>query len=129
MAAGDEYRTKAAQFEAMAAAAMGSQGGAGVGMGFLRRHNALALIFVPRQKGPLANQKRSVRSEEGRKGSMYPPLARLLARPRDGIEYVEHLEGDGGRIFEHACKLGLEGIVSKRIDMPYRPGSIQELAP
>jgi len=48
-------------------------------------------------------------------------LARLLARPRDGIEYVEHLEGDGGRIFEHACKLGLEGIVSKRVDMPIDP--------
>ena len=49
-------------------------------------------------------------------------LARLLARPRDGIEYVEHLEGDGGRILAHACKLGLEGIVSKRVDLPYRAG-------
>ena len=39
----------------------------------------------------------------------------MLARPRV-------LEGDGGRIFEHACKLGLEGIVSKRLDMAYRPG-------
>ena len=38
-----------------------------------------------------------------------------------GIEYVEHLEGDGAVIFEHACKLGLEGIVCKRIDLPYRP--------
>ena len=25
-------------------------------------------------------------------------------------------------MFEHACRLGLEGIVSKRIDAPYRPG-------
>ena len=25
-------------------------------------------------------------------------------------------------IFEYACKLGLEGIVCKRIDLPYRPG-------
>jgi len=49
-------------------------------------------------------------------------LARLLAKPRDGIEYVEHLEGDGRRIFKHAGKLGLEGIVSKRVDMPYRSG-------
>ena len=30
--------------------------------------------------------------------------------------------GDGAAIFEHACKLGLEGIVCKRIDLPYRPG-------
>jgi hypothetical protein len=48
-------------------------------------------------------------------------LTRLLVRPRDGIEYVEHLQGDGRRIFEHACRLGLEGIVSKRVDMAYRP--------
>jgi ATP-dependent DNA ligase len=25
-------------------------------------------------------------------------------------------------VFEHACKLGAEGIVSKRIDAPYRSG-------
>ena len=31
-------------------------------------------------------------------------------------------EGDGGTIFEHACSLGLEGIVCKRIDAPYRAG-------
>ena len=36
---------------------------------------------------------------------------------------MEHLEGDGAEIFEHACKLGLEGIVCKRIDLPYRSGS------
>ncbi len=33
-----------------------------------------------------------------------------------------HLEGDGAAIFAHACKLGLEGIVSKRRDHPYRSG-------
>ena len=35
---------------------------------------------------------------------------------------MEHLEGDGAVIFEHACKLGLEGVVCKRIDLPYWPG-------
>lgn len=25
-------------------------------------------------------------------------------------------------MFEHACKIGLEGVISKRIDAPYRPG-------
>ena len=35
---------------------------------------------------------------------------------------MEHLDGDGQTIFEHACKLGLEGIVSKRIDLPYEAG-------
>jgi bifunctional non-homologous end joining protein LigD len=50
--------------------------------------------------------------------------ARLAKLKRDvpSLQFVEHLEGDGAIIFEHACKLGLEGIVSKRIDLPYRPG-------
>jgi len=32
------------------------------------------------------------------------------------------MEGDGETVFRHACKLGLEGIVSKRTDSPYRSG-------
>jgi hypothetical protein len=35
---------------------------------------------------------------------------------------AEPIEGDGPTIFRHACKLGLEGIVSKRKDSPYRSG-------
>ena len=38
------------------------------------------------------------------------------------IRFSEHLAQDGPTMFEHACRLGLEGIVSKRIDLPYRPG-------
>jgi bifunctional non-homologous end joining protein LigD len=38
------------------------------------------------------------------------------------IRFSEHIEGDGPTMFEHACKLGLEGIVSKRADLPYRRG-------
>jgi bifunctional non-homologous end joining protein LigD len=49
-------------------------------------------------------------------------LAKLLRRDRAGLELVDHLEGNATPIFEHACKLGLEGIVCKRLDMPYRPG-------
>jgi hypothetical protein len=32
------------------------------------------------------------------------------------------MEGDGPTVFAHACKLGLEGIVSKRKDSAYRSG-------
>ena len=32
------------------------------------------------------------------------------------------MEGDGQTVFAHACKLGLEGIVSKRKDSAYRSG-------
>jgi ATP-dependent DNA ligase len=39
-----------------------------------------------------------------------------------GSRFSEHLDGDDATIFAHACKLGLEGIVSKRRDLPYRSG-------
>lgn len=38
------------------------------------------------------------------------------------LQFSEHLEGDGTEIFKSACKLGLEGIVSKRLDKPYQSG-------
>jgi bifunctional non-homologous end joining protein LigD len=38
------------------------------------------------------------------------------------MQFSEYLEGDGQQIFEHVCKLRLEGIVSKRIDFPYLSG-------
>jgi bifunctional non-homologous end joining protein LigD len=34
--------------------------------------------------------------------------------------YSEHLVGDGQKMFEHAAKLGWEGIVSKQADAPYK---------
>ena len=48
-------------------------------------------------------------------------LARLLVRT-EGMRFSEHLEGDGAVMFEHVCKLGLEGIASKRRDRPYVSG-------
>jgi bifunctional non-homologous end joining protein LigD len=49
-------------------------------------------------------------------------LASILAKARPGMRFNEHIEGDGPTIFAHACKLGLEGIVSKRKDSAYRSG-------
>jgi bifunctional non-homologous end joining protein LigD len=46
----------------------------------------------------------------------------VALRAKDGIYFNEHLDDDGALIFEHACRMGLEGIVSKRRDMPYRSG-------
>ena len=40
-------------------------------------------------------------------------------------QYVEHPEGHGDRMFETVCKLGLEGIVSKKLDAPYKSGPSQ----
>jgi bifunctional non-homologous end joining protein LigD len=47
---------------------------------------------------------------------------RKLVRHGREIQYVEHAEGHGDKLFEAVCKLGLEGIVSKRLDAPYRSG-------
>jgi bifunctional non-homologous end joining protein LigD len=49
-------------------------------------------------------------------------LASIVAKARPGIRFNEHIEGDGETVFRHACKLGLEGIVSKRKNSPYRSG-------
>src|SRR6516165_9550806 len=49
-------------------------------------------------------------------------LASIVARASPGIRFNEHIEGDGPTVFAHACKLGLEGIVSKRKDSAYRSG-------
>jgi ATP-dependent DNA ligase len=38
------------------------------------------------------------------------------------IQYGQHLTGDGPAIFKHVSQMGLEGIVSKRTDAPYRSG-------
>jgi bifunctional non-homologous end joining protein LigD len=39
------------------------------------------------------------------------------------MRLVEHMGGDGPIIFKHACKMELEGIVSKRKDLSYRSGA------
>jgi ATP-dependent DNA ligase len=52
-------------------------------------------------------------------------LARLLVRIRSGIRLNEHLEAEGALVFEHACRMGLEGLVSKRKGSPYRSGRSQ----
>jgi ATP-dependent DNA ligase len=49
-------------------------------------------------------------------------LASVVARANPGIRFNGHINGDGPTIFAHACKMGLEGIVSKRKDSMYRSG-------
>jgi bifunctional non-homologous end joining protein LigD len=50
-------------------------------------------------------------------------LASLLKRVGKGIRLSDHLDAaDGEPVFQHACAMGLEGIVAKRRDRPYRSG-------
>jgi hypothetical protein len=52
-------------------------------------------------------------------------LASTLARAGPGIRFSEHIEAEGPTVFAHACKMGLEGIVSKRKDSRYRSGHLE----
>jgi bifunctional non-homologous end joining protein LigD len=49
-------------------------------------------------------------------------LARLLHNTEAGILFNEHIVEDGPIVFAHACRLGAEGIVSKRVGGTYRSG-------
>ena len=50
-------------------------------------------------------------------------LARLLARRPDGIFVSDFEQGEiGPDLFRAACRMGLEGLVSKRRDRPYQAG-------
>ena len=52
-------------------------------------------------------------------------LERLLDRAKgvgNAIRYSEHFDEDGALVLQQACRMTLEGIVSKRADAPYRSG-------
>ena len=55
---------------------------------------------------------------EERKGC----VARLLQRGDFGVAINEIFAGDGPMIYNHACALGCEGVVSKRLGSTYRMG-------
>jgi ATP-dependent DNA ligase len=48
------------------------------------------------------------------------PTISVEACPR----FNKHFEADGETIYRHACALGCEGIVSKRLGSPYRAGRV-----
>jgi ATP-dependent DNA ligase len=49
-------------------------------------------------------------------------LKSVLAKAGPGLRVNEHIEADGPTVFAHACKMGLEGIVSKHKTSTYRSG-------
>lgn len=47
----------------------------------------------------------------------------LKSTPKSSpLRYSDHMQGDAAEILANACKLGLEGIISKRLDKPYHSG-------
>jgi bifunctional non-homologous end joining protein LigD len=49
-------------------------------------------------------------------------LKRILKGAPKTLVYVDHFEAEGESVFEHACRMKLEGIVAKRRDSKYRSG-------
>jgi bifunctional non-homologous end joining protein LigD len=49
-------------------------------------------------------------------------LRLLFDRSRGPLRYSDHIQGSGDRVVAKACAMGMEGIVSKRADAPYRSG-------
>src|SRR5437588_3968782 len=49
-------------------------------------------------------------------------LAKLLRGSHLSVVFNQHFDDDGAIVFREACRLGCEGIVSKRLGSPYRSG-------
>ena len=68
---------------------------------------------LPRRRGP---DRRAAAGQEG------TACKRCSRAPHPSLQFSEHHAGSGETFHRHACKLGIEGIVSKRLDCPYKPG-------
>ncbi len=53
-------------------------------------------------------------------------LLERLPKSETTLRYSDHTQGNGARFFAEAAKLGLEGVVSKRANSPYRSGRGQD---
>lgn len=49
-------------------------------------------------------------------------LRQVLKGASGLLRFTAHLDVPGTEVYEHACRLGLEGVVSKRLGSPYRSG-------
>ena len=54
-------------------------------------------------------------------------LTRLLGRRALGLRYNLEVIGRGPEVYKAACRMGLEGIVSARVDAPYVSGKVKTL--
>jgi bifunctional non-homologous end joining protein LigD len=60
--------------------------------------------------------------QAARKEALAELLAAAHAAAPGAVRYTDHVDGRGAAFLQRACRLGLEGIVSKRRDAPYRSG-------
>jgi bifunctional non-homologous end joining protein LigD len=57
-----------------------------------------------------------------RKARLKGLIGALQPQPAQRIRYVDHFAAAGQAVLDSACRMDLEGIVSKRLDAPYRSG-------
>ena len=58
----------------------------------------------------------------GRKRRLQRVLEAAPSASRSRLRHLEHFTTPGDAVLESACRLSLEGVVSKRLDAPYRSG-------
>ena len=61
-----------------------------------------------------------------RKVRLSQALEKAAKALKGQIRYVEHFETAGDAVLKSACRLSLEGVISKRLDAPYRSGRGQD---
>lgn len=54
-----------------------------------------------------------------RKSALERMIEKAYGKDQTAIRYVEHFESGGDAVLKSACRMSLEGIVSKRADAPY----------
>jgi bifunctional non-homologous end joining protein LigD len=53
-------------------------------------------------------------------------LKQVLAGAPEQLIYVGCVQDQGGRVFQHACNMGLEGVIGKRLQSVYRSGRVDD---
>ncbi|WP_291832260.1 DNA ligase D [Brevundimonas sp.] len=57
-----------------------------------------------------------------RKARLQAYIDRIPKAARSRIRYVDHFASTGAAVLESACRMDLEGVISKKLDSPYREG-------
>jgi bifunctional non-homologous end joining protein LigD len=95
---------------------------------FLGLHEALAsdgaeLVYMVFDLLSLEGEDLTPLPLETRKARLAALVAPAGKKPWQAhVRYSDHIAGSGGDFFRVACERGLEGIISKQLGQPYRPG-------
>jgi hypothetical protein len=81
---------------------------------------------VSRTRADIADQDPTVSMKLPKPGPVAAPHAGCALADTD-VQFSESSEIDGGEMFAHACKVGLEGVVSKVRDSVYPVGRSNKL--